>query len=395
MFLLFTAIILFAGFLVINLVNRFGAGRSELLLSQRCEELLGKEITEKLILEFQEQNPDIRIRLVDEVPDLLFFDESGFSRFVHGKAVVSHENSENTEAAAPLAWFIDVLFYNTELLRTAGFNRPPKTRAEFLTYGKAVSGEAAGAALGMSPNDRHALPRDIYSWIWSAGGSFWPGTEGSHNPAERPVLPVRTTTEVISFLGELSREGILASQTFTTTGEERLEQFARGQIAMMVGSSRDIPMMRDKMGDDVFGVTAIPDSGLPVKIGAGLSGIYAGISSTCKKPNTAWSFLVFLGKHIPAIAVEIMAIPGAIPGLSPEYSSFGYINGDPYYSKIREIFESSEIVRGFSREAQAEELERIVWEELHFHFENNRNAVETTSIIQQRLDTVYNDIEEN
>jgi hypothetical protein len=81
-------------------------------------------------------------------------------------------------------------------------------------------------------------------------------------------------------------------------------------------------------------------------------------------------------------------MPGVIPGLPSGFSSAGYANDDPYFSKIREIFEASEIVQGFSGKAEAEEYENIVREELWAHFEKNPRAEETAAAIQRRWDSL-------
>jgi len=61
---------------------------------------------------------------------------------------------------------------------------------------------------------------------------------------------------------------------------------------------------------------------------------------------------------------------------------------DPFYSKARDIFESSEIVQGFSKTAGAEVFERIVLEEMRGFFENSRTAEQTAAAIQKRWDEI-------
>ena len=404
-FLFLAALALVTGYIIINLVIKPGAGtgQTDMLLSQRCFDFFGKDMAETLIREFQERNPELRIRLINisteknREPDLLFFDDSEFPDLLRKNALVSLKSYIYTESGAeqfaiPLASFTDLLFYNIELLEAAGFDRPPKTRDEFLACAKAVAGggNAAGTALGLSPNDRQALSRDVFSWIWAAGGSFWLQPETAQTRPDRPVFNNKTGVDVISFLDELYREGILAPQSFTKTGADRLEEFAQGKIAMMSASSRDIPRLREKMGDSAFGITTIPGYSLPGKNSIALSNIYAGISAGCKDTDNAWSFLVFLAEQNQVLSAGLKAIPGAIiPGLPSGFSSPGYFNDDPYYSKVREIFESSKTIQGFSGKAQAEEFENIVWEELQVHFEEDRKAEETAVAIQKRWDSLY------
>jgi len=407
-FLFFAALVLIAGFIIINLVvvPRFNTGGGELLLSHSFNDFFGNETTETLIRRFQERNPGLRIRQESasgektREPDILFFDDGEFSSLVRKGGLASlnsyiHTDNNAEQFAIPLASFMDLLFYNIDLLKAAGFDRPPKTRDEFLACAKAVTrggsatGNAAGAALGLSPNDRQSVSRDVFSWIWAGGGNFGLQTGGSQSQADKPVFNNKTGTGVISFFAELNREGVFAPQSFAKTGQERLEEFSRGKIAMMIASSRDIPLLREKMGDGTFGVTAIPGSGLPGKSNIGLSGIYAGISAGCKDPDNAWNFLVFLVEESPVLSAGLRAFPGVIPGLPSGFSSSDYAQDDPYYSKVREIYEASEIVQGFSGKARAENYENIVREELRAHFERNRKAEETAAAIQKLWDFLY------
>jgi len=371
--------------------------RTELFLSPRCEELFGRERTKKLLSDFGELNPDLRVKLPNvqdekegrgSPPDILIFDESDFSGLVADGALMSLEpysgyETETPQLAIPLVSFMDLLFYNIDVLKAAGFDRPPKTRDEFLSYAKTVSSggnaasAAAGAAAGLSPKDRQAVSRDIFSWIWSDGGDFW-------QAEDMPVINSRPLIADISFFGRLYREGALAPNSFEMTGDQRLEEFAQGKVAMMIASTRAIPYLREKMGDDAFGITTIPGSGVAGKYNIGLSGFYAGIGVSCTHPDKALNFLAFLAEQSPLLCAELKAVPGNVLNFIPG----DYVKDDPFYSKARDIFESSEIIRGFSKMPAAEEFETAVREEIQIFFESGRTARETAEAIQRRWDAV-------
>jgi len=409
-FLIIAVLILIISPFVINAVFKLNSANKtkDIYLSARCEEFFGKELTEKLIQDFMEINPDVRIKLLNppsasgetanskpaqekiSIPDVIIFDEGEFSSLVDGENLKPFEllsDSENSDGqlALPLVSFMDLLFYNIDLLSTAGFDRPPKTREEFLAYSKTVSksdsgllADAAGAAISLSPEDTQALSRDIFSWIWASGGDFW-------QTEDAPVFDDRSTIRDISFLGSLSREGALAPGIFETTGEKRLEEFAQGKIAMMIASTRSIPALREKMKDGAFGITTIPGSGAAGKYGIGLTGYFAGISASCENPDKAQDFLSFLAEHIPLFCAELKAVPGDVTQFIPG----DYMKDDPYYSKAREIFESSRIVRGFYGKPGVEKFEKAVREELKEFFENARTAEQTVATIQKRWDEFY------
>jgi len=275
---------------------------------------------------------------------------------------------------------MDMLFYNINILASAGFDHPPKTRDEFTAYARAVSRgnfDAGGYALSLSKNDRQSLSRDIFSWIWAAGGNFWSG-EGNN-----PIL-TRAITNDISFLGLLNREELLLPDIFETTGDQRLDAFIQGKTAMMIASTRTIPYLRKKMGDSAFGITTIPGPGTGGKYNIAVSSVYSGISSNTAHPGEAWSFIEFLAEKSPILCAKLNAVPGMVSNIIPG----DYVIDDSFYSKAWDIFEASGITEGFSGRPGAQEYETIFLEELRIFFESDRTAQQTTAAIQKRWDEV-------
>lgn len=364
-----------------------------LLLSPKFEELFGQEITETMLQEFMKGKSNLKIRLLklpeekEIVPDILIFDEGNYSALIDEGilAKLSSYLKNKEQLAIPLVSFMNLLFYNIDILTAAGFDRPPKTRDEFLNYARTVSNSneaqlanTAGAAISLSLKDKNAVQRDIFSWIWASGGDFW--REGN-----RPVLNTRTMSGDISFFGKLYNDRVLAYRIFETTGEQRLEDFTSGNIAMMIASTGAIPFLRERMGDKSFGVTNIPGSGSAGKYNIGISSIYAGINVNCEYPDEAWDFLVFLEEQSQLFCEVLKAVPGAVSDIIPG----GYVRNDPFYSKSQDIFESSVIVQGFSGKPSAEEYENAFLEELQRFFRSSRTAEETVTAIQRRWDEIF------
>ncbi|MDR2435094.1 MAG: extracellular solute-binding protein [Treponema sp.] len=428
-FLFLAATVLCLTFIGTNLfIKDAAAQRAELILSRQCKDLFGADLVGALIKEFEERHPELRLRLesadADDsgdqpaTPDIVFFDEDRFkvpqaaliplnpylvveTGDETGESPVEAAAGAGVETAAEqrailLVSFMDLLFYNIEILAAAGFDRPPKTRDEFLACAKAVSGLRAasgeagggftgsgvyGAALGLSEDDPLALRRDVFSWIWAAGGDLNPPDRDG-----RPYFTGRTVTDVIAFLEQLNREGTFAPGTFVRTGADRIEDFAGGKIAMMIASSREIPFLRKRMNSSAFGVTIIPGPSVAAKNHIALSGVYAGISAGCPRPDEAWTFLAFLAEKSPALAAGLEAVPGSLPEFPGAFSG-DYIKDDPLYSKALDIFEASEIVQGFSGQS-VEELEHAVREELRLFFERDQSPADTAAAIQRRWDSL-------
>ena len=358
-----------------------------LYLSPECEELFGKEMTQKLLQEFEEKNPGIKIKLANSVdePDIFIFNEGDFNTLVTSGVLVelnsfTNYDSGSRQMAIPLVSYMDLLFYNIDILMAAGFDSPPKTREQFLLYARGVLRGNFGvlpAAISLSRDDRRALSRDIFSWIWASGGSFW--LEG-----DKPSLNTRTIINDLNFFGTLFREGLFAPGIFERTGEQRVEEFTRGRIAMMITSSQAIPYLNEKMREGSFGITTIPDSGAGGRYNIGISSIYTGINKKCEYIDEAWNFLVFLTERSSLLCHELKAVPGVVSDIIPG----NYAVDDSLYSKAWEIFEYAHIIDDFSGKHNADIYKLVFLEELQNFFENGRTAQQTVAEIQRRWDDI-------
>jgi ABC-type glycerol-3-phosphate transport system substrate-binding protein len=340
--------------------------RTNINISSQCVNLFGRDTVDALIQEFEKLNPELQIQEVaaDDSADIVFFDDSEFDSLMNASAPAS------LNFYRPLVSFMDVFIYNIDILKAANLDRPPKTRAEFLTAARAV--EAQGAedpeadegpvfafALGLSPADPLALRRDFYPWIWASGVDISSIDLSEDNPA----LP-RTVTDVIAFFGQLNREELLAPGTFEKTGAQRLQEFAEGKIAMMTISARDIAFLLNDTHGITVGITALPAI-TQGKNRLGLSSLYAGISSAGTVPNEARIFLSFLAEKSDVLAEALGAVPGKFPG---DFAG-EYIEKNELYSKAWDIFEAADIVEYKPGQPSEEAFNRLVREKLVEVFE--------------------------
>jgi ABC-type glycerol-3-phosphate transport system substrate-binding protein len=400
-FLIFVLVILIASPFIINFFFTGSTTNKQinLFLSPHFEELFGKEITEKLLNEYAEQSSDLKIKVLNftdektpagREPDILIFNDNGFNSLVAGSmqekipSYSINETGAEDQLAIPLVSFMDMFFYNIDILTSVGYDRPPKTREEFLACARAVSGiintypsTAVGFVISFAIKDSPS--RDIFSWIWAGGSDFW-------QEKNLPVLNTRVLTGDISFFGTLYRENIITPVIFNKSEEQRLEEFAAGRTAMIIASTRDIPYLREKMGENKFGITSIPHSGLSGKYNINLSGLYAGISLYCENQESARDFLAFLSGKRELFCDFFKAVPGVISDIVPA----DYINDDPFYSKAQDIFESSAVVQGFSGKPGAREYEDAFIEELRAFFNNSQTQLETVNAIQKKWDDISN-----
>jgi ABC-type glycerol-3-phosphate transport system substrate-binding protein len=392
--LLAVLVVAIALFVISRLTGKAAISRHiDISISPRFENLFGKDLADALLKDFEEQRPDLRITKTSEGADILFFDDSEFGRLRRGfkllalnpyitantqdEAAGQDVPEQDTQWALPLMSFMDLLFYNIDILQERNFDRPPKTRAEFLTVARTIArtSEEPSEVYGFALDFTQGARRNIYPWIWAAGGDICapprvaatdaPRSDASPSPNDAPVLS-RTAIDTIAFFALLHREELLSPgrdnggmepQPNPKDEDSSLEEFAQGKVAMITGSARDIAFLQRRNIN--FGITARPGTAQG-KNRLGLSKIYAGISADCALPDEAWAFLSFIAGKSPVLAETLTAIPGSLPAAFPG----GYILRDPLYSKAWDIFEAAEIVEYHSDDPSEEETERVVMEKL-------------------------------
>jgi len=383
------AILILCPFIINFYFNKQSESRQiSLYISSAFSELFGRELTESILNEYIELNPGLQIKILlsegknssdEKEPDILIFDYSGLNLFLKDGRLLNLEPVSDQPFAVPLVSFMDLLFYNIDILTAAGFDRPPKTRDEFFSAAKTVSENLRlpGCAMSLNPEDSRALYRDVFSWIWAAGGDFWLSDE------KKPALDTRNAAADIAFLKNLYSDNLTASGIFKMTGEQMIDDFAGGRTAMMIASTQAIPYLREKMGDSAFGITTIPVPGTG-KYKINLSGIYAGINVNSEYTGEALDFLAFLSERRLLLCGIFKAVPGVVSDIIPGE----YVKDDLFYSKAQNIYEYSEIIMSFSGVPRAGEYENAFMEELRSFFETGRTPQETINTIQRRWDEI-------
>jgi multiple sugar transport system substrate-binding protein len=275
--------------------------------------------------------------------------------------------------ALPLVSFMTALFYNIDILRQAGFNRPPKTRSEFIAYAKALtapSEDRFGFTLSLSPQNPEGIYRDVFSWVWASGEVLT--REGKLDFTAPPFI------ETLDFFRTLYRNGHLSPGIFSKTEDDKRREFFAGRIGMMTGSIADINIIREQNPRAAFGITTIP--GPDSYIGSpplSVTSWYAGISRRSEHKDEAWAFLSFLVEQGPLLTAKAHGIPVSGGGVN-------YTEQDPLYSKAADIYEAGEVVREFLEIPALDILEIILRDELQAMFEQDRSPEDTALAIQRR-----------
>jgi len=381
--LLFIALAFFIAALFrfgIKLTNRKGnLEPPSVVFTQWWEKEADKEVLLEIIAEFESIHDDFKVILntcsYEDLRSALFKDTPLGDVIALDPLWVSElgkkEIIENVNTT-PVS-FINIFYYNIDLLKEAGFSRPPKTRSEFLAYARRFSGgkgKPAGLALGM--NSSRGLYEDILPWIWAAGVQLI--KDGKPQVNSRPVV------DSLSFLASLYSENLLTQQSFTSDPAGKLEDFIAGRAAFVIAPASEIEFVRKQLGDEAFGVTSIPvPDNYAGKSFFAASAWTTGVYSASAQKEKAKLFVDFLAEKTAFLSDRMKAIPGN--GVPPAY--------DIFYSKLWDIAIAGEAAQDFSG-LNWLELEKSFKDELIALFAGRASAADTAGAIQKRWETTIN-----
>ena len=378
------------------IIRGFPVGDTTLVFEQWWEDELDRSVLEKIVEDFETENPGIKVRLEKN-------SMAGIRRALEADADITTKRKKR-QADADIyslegAWidgvegalvpmekygsrslsvitFINPLFYNIALLEASGFDRPPKSQAEFLAYAQAITKpEQFGAVFALDAENPHGVSRYLLSWIWSAGLPQ-SGPDSISRALEKFNFNSKEVTETLSFLSRL--KPYLHPRPFETGEEEKLALFTEGKAGMMIGSVSDVKKIREKMQDG-FGITTIPGPasyvGKPV---FALSGWYVGVGAGSKNQKEAEIFIAFLLERASDLALASFAVPGSGSRNSE------LMKTDPHYAKAFEMYDAGEIVREVYGSGRTVKLNAVIYEETRRMLDGARSPEDTAAAIQSR-----------
>ncbi|HTL39339.1 MAG TPA: sugar ABC transporter substrate-binding protein [Methylomirabilota bacterium] len=208
--------------------------------------------------------------------------------------------------AIPLSTDVLALYYNKDLLNSAGISQPPTTWRELVTDVEKLtkvstpgSFDKSGIALGTSANVNRAV--DILSLLMLQNGTEFydannssatfansqtiEGSSDSFNPGELALM----------YYTQFANPGKV-SYTWNTKSDASVDAFTQGKVAMMINYSYMIPTIKDKAPNLNWDVAAVPqtsETGNKINFAN-----YWGeaVSKSSKNSAVAWDFLNFISQ---------------------------------------------------------------------------------------------------
>lgn len=274
---------------------------------------------EKLIPAFERENPDIRVEIM-QIPWALAYDKmitavaggttpdvtqigttwmapfaamgalAPLNEFIERSAVLSADDffpgSWGTAVVEGviygIPWYVDVrvLYYRTDLLQEAGFDRPPATWDELRVVGKALA-DIGDFGMGLSPHWQEFLP-----FVWQAGGDLL------DEAMEEPLVTEPEFVEALEFFVSLFRDGIAP----LGIGEVDLfHAFATGFFPMYFSGPWMVELIRARTPeiDGLWSIAPMPRQAAGTSF---IGGANFAIFEGTRNKEAAWRFLEFMGR---------------------------------------------------------------------------------------------------
>ncbi|MFG1628314.1 extracellular solute-binding protein [Kribbella sp. NPDC049227] len=223
------------------------------------------------------------------------------------------------------------LFYNKKVLAAAGVSKPPATWAELEDVAKKVvkrdangNVQVEGLSLIQDGDNKSAHP--FLSLLDSAGGTFL-GKDGSpqfNNDAGKSALQV---------------EADLAAAKATNPSISPTKQFRSGGVAMAIQAGWWLGSLKTQMKDKYSDVGVAPIPGPTAGSKGSLAyGFFMGVNQRSKHSDEAWKFLSWLNEHQTEGGVTEMgkwlADQGLIPPRAADAATYQKTLTDPNFKPI-------------------------------------------------------------
>ncbi|MDR2796423.1 MAG: extracellular solute-binding protein [Spirochaetaceae bacterium] len=409
--------------------KKINFSQTTLVFSQWLNDDMDQEVLGKIIDEFEKSHPGINIVLENRNYRNLKTDCAGYLDIMRGGGAGGNENKKDThkfpdiitvdplwfddsekrilfanqnggetrESTAtnevytrPLYSYFNALFYNIKILEDAGFDRPPKTRAEFADvclklkekniYGLSVSGDFFA---------------DIFPWIWSEAGTKTLQTINGEK--DKFDFTEKNVVGSMDFFYKLNSQNTLGRPPFIKDDDEKINNFTAGKTAMITASSKLVKKLKTQHKDTRFGITNIPYpenySGRPI---FSMNCVHAAVLSSSSYSEAAFEFVEFIGAANAVLAAAAGATSddtasSVFGGVLTDNLSPGERNGTPLdtiQAKAQSMIESAESVDDWKLFSACASLGSIAAEEINLMFRYKQGAADTAETIKNRYNSV-------
>ncbi|MBT2485089.1 MULTISPECIES: sugar ABC transporter substrate-binding protein [unclassified Microbacterium] len=368
-----------------------------------------------LIDRFEEANPEITVELVSgpyastkeqlfagaasgTMPDVVGLDGAWVNDFASQgviadlTALMEENDYDDSQLASqvqvdgstymiPVVNFVYPMFTNDDLLAEAGVDAPPTTRSEFADAAAKVSalgGDVSGWVLPLSQETPNGVQNDVMSWVWASGGSMLDDGQ--------PDLTNDDVTSAVDYIGGLWDDGVIASGSFTMKEQDKVEEFTNGRAGMMIDSLAHINLIRETNPDLNFSISAIPaEEGYDGERGIPYASWGIGVAENSEHKDAAFKLVSYLMSQETNSELSTMA--KAFPGNSESVPDF--VADDELFAQAFEIYQAGYPANEFTGLPVAEELMRLLGEQLQSAFDGQQSIDDALKKAQEAWEAEF------
>lgn len=380
-------------------------------------EEIGNEVFDEIIADFEVENPDIEVELVN-MPfgkvretiiqnnavgvgaDVLGVNPPWVTEFVSmgilepvdayyedAQNVVSKDDLvslsmiDDKSYLVPLTSLPFVLFYNKDLMDAHGIDTVPETWDELREAANTITDEANnqyGMAFAMSVQAPTNSPIvEIYPLLYTAGGRTMKadGTPNIDSPEMKKTL---------DFVNALNKDGVFNPGVLSKLSNVKVEDFATGRIGFMIMASNHITSVRRNNPDLNFGVAAVPHESVRA---FRLLGWDIGIAEKSKNKEEAWRFVEFLAR--PENSAKIAKASSMIPGNIK--ADTAYLEEDPLLKVVSDVIKNDEAVEELMLTPKAKASWEIFTIEMQNLLKQTQDVNQTIAAIDAGWTELFNE----
>lgn len=288
---------------------------------------------------------------------------------------------DNKSYMFPVASFVYPIFLNLDMLEAAGIKETPKTRTEFMAAAQKLTNADAneyGWVLPLSLQAPNGIQNDVMSWVWASGKSMMKNG--------KPDLTNSDVVSALEFINEMYQKGLVSPGAFAKQEQDKVEEFVNGRIGMMVDTLAHINMIRERNPELNFTISDFPVvDGYDGPRGLPYAAWGIGISESSEHKEEAWKLVSFLmSKDINS---KLVSIANAFPGNVKAQPDF--VKADEMFGKGFEIFQSGYLANEFTGLPVAEELMRMLDEEVQLMLDGKQSAAEAAARAQKKWEAEF------
>lgn len=197
----------------------------------------------------------------------------------------------------------------------------------------------------------------------------------------KPDLTNEDVVGALKYVESLYKEGVISPGTFAKKEQDKVEEFVNGRVGMMISTLAHINMIRERNPELNFTISDFPaEDGYTGRKGLPYAAWGIGVSESSEHKDEAWKLVSYLMS--PEVNSKLVSIANAFPG--NVHAEPDFVKTDELFAKGFDIFQSGYLANEFTGLPVAEDLMRMLDEEIQKMLEGDQSVEEAVANAQEK-----------